>query len=164
MALWIKGFSSLILDMVDSSGSPLAAIAALLQEAGIEVNNLSPDYSPWREEYWSPSVQALLREQMPELAEALIQRDLALPDTLQRLLLDPQNPYLSDDLELQRLCERYFPATCLRWQRAMGNPILSTADPTAHARQIIARRESTADLYTYRPDGQKVRRSFFVDE
>jgi hypothetical protein len=149
--------------MTDSKTPNLSAIAAILQSAGMEIAHLSVDYSPWREEYWSPSAQALLREQVPDLAETLIHRDLAVPDSL-KILISAQNPYLLEDGQLQRQCERYFPATCLRWRQTMGKIEEEAIDKTDRARQLVARRESTADLYIHRPDGQKVRRSFFVEE
>jgi hypothetical protein len=139
-----------------------------LQSAGFEVPWVR-DYSPWRSQFWSPTIQTFLRRQLPEIAEQLIKRDQDIPETIQNAIAN-QNPYAREDWDLQRQCELFFPATCLRLQQAaidqkrdrQLDAILTEKERKAH--RIIAQRESTQLVYTYTKSGKKVRRSFLTHD
>ena len=139
-----------------------------LQSAGFDVP-VVPDYSPWRSQYWSPEIQTFLRQQLPAIAEQLIQRDLAIPEKIKKAIANP-NLHNSEDRDLQRQCAWFFPATYLRLQQALIDrkrdqqwaAILTAQAAKAH--RIIAQRESTQSLFTFTNSGRKVRRSFLSDD
>jgi hypothetical protein len=139
-----------------------------LQSAGFDVPAV-PDYSPWRSQYWSPEIQIFLRQQLPTLAEQLMQRDLAIPEKIKQAIANP-TLHNTKDPDLQRQCEELFPATYLRLQQALidqkrdqqRETILTTQADKAH--RIIAQRESTQSLYTFTGSGHKVRRSFLSND
>lgn len=139
-----------------------------LQSAGFDVPTV-PDYSPWRSQYWSPEIQIFLRQQLPTVAEQLMQHDLVIPEAIKKAIANP-NLHSTEDHNLQRQCEEFLPATYLRLQQALidqkrdrqREAILTAQADKAH--RIIAQRESTQSLYTFTESGHKVRRSFLSND
>lgn len=158
--------------MVDIPLSPEEQLAlTTLTQQGFPLPLLLPGqaYSPWSTAYWSVAAQTILREKQPALAEKMIAAAALMPLNLPSLLT-LENPYLTNNLELQKQVAEFLPATSLRlrqqakdWQ---SHQLLTLAMQLkeAKAKRIIRKRECTQFTYGYQQGGVKVRSAVLRSE